>query len=103
VTWMPIAILGGLLLEGLNALIARFAVHVDRHEPMPRFRLFQYGTLVSGDTNTPEWFFAWKLPSYEWGRIDWGRKEGWLQRVVFWADRRGWQILLVPIRDLEFE
>lgn len=96
-TWMPWAILSGLALEAINAWIERHAVHVAENEVHPPFRLWQYGTRWSYGPEyivrwpiEKRWFFLLKLPSWQWGKLDYGRRMGWMQLVLVWESDKGW-------------
>jgi hypothetical protein len=94
-TWMPYAILGGVLLEALTALIARYAAHLDVFEIHPEFRLFSYGTRTTyyspaDGRPSREWFFILKLPSWQYGQFDYSRRWGWLQLCWIWTSTNGW-------------
>lgn len=92
-TWMPWAILSGLVLEAISHLIERYAVHqTESCQAFPPFRVFQYGTFIA-DYQEPRkraWFFEMKLPSWQWVRHDYDRRVGWGQLRIAWTSERGW-------------
>lgn len=97
-TWTPWAILAGLVLEAISAWIERHAVRVDEHTMHPEFRFIQWGSHVNGDhgvwhmgTDRWRWFLMIKLPSYQWGRTDYGRHWGWWQLCLIWEEGNGWK------------
>jgi hypothetical protein len=89
--WTPFAILGGLVLEGICALIERHAVRGHPRKANPPFRVFQYGILEPG-----VWFFVMKLPSWQWALVDYGRRLAWCQLQVAWTSESGWMHQYVP-------
>lgn len=91
-TWMPWAILSGLVLEAISTLIERYAFHQPAQwQVPPPFKVFQYGTfIVDYKTGRREWFFEMKLPSWQWVRYDYNRRVGWGQLRLVWTSERGW-------------
>lgn len=87
-TWTPWAILAGLVLEAISAWIARHAVHPEPYEAMRPFRFCHWGTLP--EPHHRPWFFAMKLPIYQWNLVDYGRRQGWLQLHLVWIEHEGW-------------
>jgi hypothetical protein len=98
--WMPFAILGGLALEAISAMIERHAVTVPMNFESPPFRIFQYGVMLDSWSHSARvrrvWFFVMKLPSWRWDKHDYGRQQGWQQLEVAWTGDRGWIAEYVP-------
>lgn len=108
---MPTAL--ALMLHLFDQLVnwarARFCVTFHEYGPIPEFRVMLWAKETYSDPREDHELFVFKLPSYEWTHIDYGRRWGWCQRHLVRRGRRWmngevmraeWRIYLVPVRDL---
>lgn len=59
---------------------------------------FDFGLMEDEDGRWRH-FFHLKLPSYDWGYLDYRRKQGWLQRVVWWRAGSGFHLDLWSVEE----
>lgn len=80
------------MLDLVQLWLARYAVEWHDFEARPPFRFVLYGHQIVTYSQRPGRyaFILIKLPSWQWGRHDYGRRWGWQQLHVGWQSAQGW-------------